>query len=339
MRETQDDAQVLAPLVPADVDLTDFEFMPLSVIKLRDSGLASDEPPEVCWAAVLLWCAAWHQVPAASIPDNDQWQAKHAGYKSRGRIDPAWSKVREGALRNFVKCADGRLYHTTVAKKALEAWESKLRYAYGKMGDRLRKANKVRTDSGLEPIGLPTFEDWISAGKVDPLPLEIRKKAAGKKPEKALKEKRGQEKKGEERTGEEGRGNEGAGASGATPDGAADTKAVRGERLPKDWKLPKPWGLWALEKYPYWTEDIVRELADKFRNHWVAKSGKGAAMLDWYATWQNWCMNGIAQKDYPKPASFARANGDGQEELARALRARRGEKEAAIESTQGVIDV
>lgn len=113
------------PLVPPEVDLRDFQFMPLDVVRLRDSGLASDEPPETCWAAVLLWCAAWHQVPAGSIPNSNQWHAKQAGYVAGGRIHPAWSKVRTGALRNFVECSDGRLYHTTICQKAVESWDAK----------------------------------------------------------------------------------------------------------------------------------------------------------------------------------------------------------------------
>lgn len=113
------------PLIPAEVDLRDFQFMPLDVVRLRDSGLASDEPPETCWAAVLLWCAAWHQVPAGSIPNSDLWHAKQAGYVAGGRIHPAWKKVRDGALRNFVECSDGRLYHTTICQKAMESWIAK----------------------------------------------------------------------------------------------------------------------------------------------------------------------------------------------------------------------
>ena len=62
--------------------------MPLDVGRLRDSDLASDETPEACWAAVLLWCASWHQIPAASIPDNDQWLAKQAGYAARKLVQP-----------------------------------------------------------------------------------------------------------------------------------------------------------------------------------------------------------------------------------------------------------
>lgn len=175
------------PLVPADVDLTDFAFMPLEVQRLRNSELASDETPESCWAAVLLWCAAWHEVPAASIPDNDQWQAKQCGYVARGRVDPQWSKVKPGALRNFVACSDGRLYHSTLAKKALESWDSKLRHAYGKMLDRLRKLNKARADQELHPVAAPSFETWNSAGRADPLPPEVGQDDAGIPLEKGLK--------------------------------------------------------------------------------------------------------------------------------------------------------
>ena len=112
-----------APLVPVDVDLRDFAFMPLDVVRLRDSGLAAKATGEEFRAAVLLWCASWHQVPAASLPNDDAELANLCGY---GRALREWKKVREGALRGWALCDDGRLYHPTVAEKAREAWESKL---------------------------------------------------------------------------------------------------------------------------------------------------------------------------------------------------------------------
>lgn len=65
----------------------------------------------------------------------------------------------------------------------------------------------------------------------------------------------------------------------------------KGSRLPQDWKLPKAWGDWAVETFPQWSTADVRAEADKFRDFWVAKSGAGAAKLDWEATWRNWCRN------------------------------------------------
>lgn len=107
------------PLVPAEVDLRDFAFMPLDVLRLRDSDLSTIATGDEFKAAVLLWCAAWHQVPAASVPNDDRWLARHSG------AGPAWRKVRAEALRGFVECSDGRLYHPVVAEKALESWQRK----------------------------------------------------------------------------------------------------------------------------------------------------------------------------------------------------------------------
>lgn len=152
--------QLPAPLTPADCDLQDFKFMPLDVARLRDSDLASDETPEACWAAVLLWSASWHQIPAASIPDNDQWIAKAAGYAQRGKISPDWEKVRDGALRGWIRCADGRLYHPVVAEKAVDAWESKRDQRYRTEMARIKKHN----DRHGTNIPRPTFDEWVSQG-------------------------------------------------------------------------------------------------------------------------------------------------------------------------------
>jgi hypothetical protein len=157
------------PLVPAEVDLRDFAFMPLDVGRLRDSDLASEETPEACWAAVLLWCAAWHQVPAGSIPDSDDWQAKHAGYKSQGRIAPGWRKVRTGALRGWVACSDGRLYHPVIAEKAIDAWRSKLKQRWFTECGRIKKHNQRHSMS----LPLPEFEAWLSLGCPQGQPLPV----------------------------------------------------------------------------------------------------------------------------------------------------------------------
>lgn len=162
------------PLVPADVDLRDFGFMPVDVQRMRDSRIVDAVSGEEFRAAFLLWCASWHQVPAASIPDDEIELAKLAGY---GRVVREWKKVSKGALYGFVRCRDGRLYHPVVAEKALEGWESKLRHAYDKMVDRVRKANKQR--DGLPPIPIPTFEEWKSAGRVDPIPPEKQGSSGG----------------------------------------------------------------------------------------------------------------------------------------------------------------
>lgn len=104
------------PLTPADLDLRDFRWMPLDVVALRDSDMADEVSGDGFRAAVLLWAASWHQVPAASLPDSDRKLARLAAMTPE-----AWESVKAEALRGFVRCSDGRLYHPVVASKALEA--------------------------------------------------------------------------------------------------------------------------------------------------------------------------------------------------------------------------
>jgi hypothetical protein len=148
---------VTAPLVPSDCDLRDFQYMPLDVVRLRDSELVTAVTGEEAFVAVLLWCAAWHQVPAASLPDDDRQLANLAGY---GRAIKEWLKVKAGALRGFVRCDDGRLYHPVVAEKAREAWDAKLQQRYRTECARIKK---VAQRHDVSPI-YPTFDEWLSQG-------------------------------------------------------------------------------------------------------------------------------------------------------------------------------
>ena len=110
------------PLTSSDCDLRNFQFMPLDVLRLRDSDTAAIASGEEFRCAVLLWCASWHQVPAASLPDNDMSLASLAGM---GRAVKDWIKLRDGALRGWIKCSDGRFYHPVISEKAMEAFIGK----------------------------------------------------------------------------------------------------------------------------------------------------------------------------------------------------------------------
>lgn len=157
------------PLTPSDCDLRDFQYMELDVRRLRDSEFAAGTSGEAFRAGVLLWCAAWHQLPAASLPDNDTELANLAGY---GRVVREWRKVREQALNGFVKCSDGRLYHAVIAEKAVAAWAAKEKHAYAKFCDRMRKENKGREKDGKPLFGIPTLEQWKSGAYPHGIPPE-----------------------------------------------------------------------------------------------------------------------------------------------------------------------
>jgi hypothetical protein len=152
-----------APLTPADCDLQDFPFMPLHVARLRDSDLAAEEHPEACWYAVMLWSAAWHQLPAGSLPDNETVLARLCGL---GRDLKTFRKHRAGAMRGFILCDDGRLYHPTVAEQALAAWESKKQQRWRSECARIKKANQRHGTA----LPTPTYEEFIAGASPAPTP-------------------------------------------------------------------------------------------------------------------------------------------------------------------------
>ena len=167
--------QAMRPLTPHDCDLRDFAFMPLDVVRLRDSDLVAMESAEAFRAAVMLWCASWHQLPAASLPDDDRVLANLAGY---GRVVKEWQKEREGALRGWVKCDDGRLYHPVVAEKAVEAWRGKLERQWRTECARIKKhAQRQQIE-----LDVPEFEAWMKAGRPQGQPLPVPEDKQGVSP-------------------------------------------------------------------------------------------------------------------------------------------------------------
>lgn len=148
------------PLTPADCDLRDFQFMPLDCSRLRDSKLVSHVPPAQCFFAVILWCASWHQIPAASLPDDDIELARLAGF---GFVVKEWRKVKGGALYGWVKCSDGRLYHPVVAEKARDAWQAKHEQRWRAECGRIKKHNQRHGTS----IPYPTLDEFLSPDYVD----------------------------------------------------------------------------------------------------------------------------------------------------------------------------
>src|SRR5262245_49687985 len=126
--------------------------MPIDVMRLRDSRFVATVKPEAFRAGILLWCAAWHQVPAGSLPNDDVELSKLAGY---GYVIDQWLGVRDEALYGWELCADGRLYHEVVIEKVTEAWRGKLEHFHRKENDRRRKENKRREEAKVTDPPLP----------------------------------------------------------------------------------------------------------------------------------------------------------------------------------------
>lgn len=175
------------PLTPPDCDLRGLLFMPLDVLRLRDSDLSLVASGDEFKAAVLLWCASWHQVPAASLPDEDRVLARLSGLDAR-----AWRKARDGAMRGWMKCDDGRLYHPVVAEKALETWKDRLRYRQKRDQDRERLASwreRKQVGNGDETPDETRFEtpkgvERTGSGEVDSVSNETDAAASSIDPDK-----------------------------------------------------------------------------------------------------------------------------------------------------------
>src|SRR4051812_35009828 len=113
----------VAPLTPPSMDLRDFHFMPLDVRRLltSETWIEAADDPKLAHALICLWCEAWHQVPAGSLPDNPRVLAHLAMCTGE-----EWERIADRALAGWHRCSDGRSYHPVVAEKALEAWIEKL---------------------------------------------------------------------------------------------------------------------------------------------------------------------------------------------------------------------
>lgn len=126
--------QLPAPLTPPDCNLRGLPFMPLHTERLLDSDMMALSTGEEFKTALRLWCKSWNQEPAASLPDDDRILAHLAGKEL-----PAWRKVKDMALRGFVKCSDGRLYHPVIAQEAINAMQRREEHQAAKDGDNERK--------------------------------------------------------------------------------------------------------------------------------------------------------------------------------------------------------
>jgi len=119
----KEDNNLPDPMTPGDCDLRDFPILMLEVQRLRRSKawLKAKRNPELGFYMINLWTAAWHEVPAGSIEDDDDVLADLAMC-----APDRWLELRADALHGWVKCSNGRLYNPTVCEKVAPAWESKL---------------------------------------------------------------------------------------------------------------------------------------------------------------------------------------------------------------------
>lgn len=162
------DSALPAPLLPATVNLRAFPRMPLDVARLRASETTVRTKGDEFRCAVLLWCASWHEVPAGSLPNDDTVLADKAGF---GRVVREWKRVKTGALRGFVLCSDGRLYHQVVTDIAIDSWGAMLKQRHRSECGKLKKWAQRHKDKKVE---IRTFSLWITQECPEAMPYLSR---------------------------------------------------------------------------------------------------------------------------------------------------------------------
>lgn len=147
--------------------------MPLHVLRLRDSDLMALSSGEEFKAAVSLWCVAWHQEPAGSLPKDDRMLARHSG------AGKDWPKLKAMALRGWYECSDGRLYHPVICEAVVDALKRQEQYretAENEVNRKQRYRNRLKEISEqLRALGVPVPRNR----SLDHLEAVLREAVAG----------------------------------------------------------------------------------------------------------------------------------------------------------------
>jgi hypothetical protein len=248
--------------------------MMLDVADLLTGKLGQMVDPEAHRAEITARAASWWQVPAASMPDDNAALAALCGY---GRDVATWQRARAaGALADWIKCADGRLYHPDVAARARDTWAQ--RQAYRERALRGSEARWRDKDKGQDASSMPQASDKDS------------NKDAGKNA-KVLRS--------------EGIKVEGREVPSPSAQGAREKPGTKGFPLPTDWQPNAADRAFAIDL------GIDPDAATvKFRDYWCDVPGAKGRKLSWSGTWRNRCRDLATrqQRPTPRPAATPRPN-------------------------------
>ena len=241
------------PPVPADADLRHFPSMQIDVRAVRDGQLAPIQDAQAFTVTMLAYCVAWHQLPAGSLPDDDLMLARLLS-SSLAR----WRRLRPLVLAGWKKCRDGRLYHPELAEKVRRAADLSRRQSSNARAPNARQILDRQANQGSH--GLATRQTGGEAVALPGKGVEKEKTSSSSL-----------------RSDDE---------LPAAPRASRAAPAERGTRLLADW--------WPDPNQRAFAAELgldVDWVAEQFRDHWLARSGRDATKQNWQAAWQYWCRN------------------------------------------------
>ena len=156
-----------SPLVSAEVDLRDFPFMPLDVV--RPARQRADREGD--WGRVQGRGAALVRFVAPAPSGKPSRRRRRAERTCAATAALRRSGRRSArARRGWVKCSDGRLYHPTVAEKAREAWQSKVttcshRGCEGRREEARQRQSQAQSQSLSQTPKVSVTEDVTEQGQ------------------------------------------------------------------------------------------------------------------------------------------------------------------------------
>lgn len=308
---------IAEPLLPPEVDLKGFDYMPLQIERLLRSRtwIRAKANPALGFYSLNLWATSWHEGPPGSLQHDDVTLADYA------RCTPIeWMKIRDEALATWALCsADDRLYHPVVCELALSAFLERLKY---------RKANAKRHHKQFKfNIDVATYQRRISDAAA--MLKETAKNATSQIFKQAAKHANGKDNPATLLQGEgEGKkveGKEGSLFGESLPHSDKESPRIRRERsraksaspatsaasgaacLAKDWKPSDDQVAYAV-KMGLTSDEADRE-AHKFLTYWTAGAGEGTRRTPkgWRQSWLTWV--GKALKDIPRERGGGSAQG------------------------------
>jgi hypothetical protein len=255
------------PLVPVECNMGGNEWFPLHFRRLRKSKWWRRASDLARSRNVMLWGEAYQSTPAGSLADDDDELAEAAGF---GMDVEAFLAAKAEIMAPWMLCTDGRWYHPTLCEVVIEAWEKASEKRQKEARRKAEQRAKVRTPVRAEKANVPRDTANGPTGQPEP----SRGTGGGVTRDQCAQE---EEITGEEKTGQDSRSRDTVAAS-----------KPRGARLPADWSPTEADRAYAAAQG--FSPALTERVAERFRNYWLAKTGRNATKLDWPATWRNWVL-------------------------------------------------
>lgn len=248
-------SEVPDPPYPADTRTSGWHFR-LDCHRVLQSNtwalaIASQWPEARPWL-LMMWFVSWQELPAGSLPNDDQIIAAKLGMS-----DEMFAGHRSILMRGWYRATDGRLYNKTIAELVLDV----ISYRVGG-AQRVREHRAKRRDvtpcNTLQHVTVTPCNGIEVAVAVEGEVIEGSSNTLVA-----------------------------PAAAPRSPTGRKTSPERKSTRLQEDWRIPESWVEWTTSAYPDLDRQKVIRMSLEFRDFWIAVPGSKGRKVNWLATWRN----------------------------------------------------